>query len=565
MARPQRIRLGDLLVKAGLISPAVLESALAEQKRTGRRLGRILIDAMLVSEEAIARALADQLGLPYIDLKREQIEPSVLRLLPEQHARRLRVIPLRELPDQRLLIGMADPDDLYAFDEASRLTQRELQIALVTESDLLAAFDRHYRATEEIHSYARAIDQSFKSDQDVLLKLMDVEAGSPDAPVVRLIQTLFDDAVAARASDIHIEPQEKKLVIRFRIDGVLHPQAEAELTVAQAIAMRLKIVSGLDISEKRLPQDGRFQLQVRGRPLDVRLSILPTQYGESLVMRLLNYDPALLELERLNMPADVYTAYRRLLDRPHGLILVTGPTGSGKTTTLYASLAALNSVERKIITVEDPVEYRLPGVMQVQINDKIELTFARALRSILRQDPDIVLVGEMRDAETAQIGLRAAMTGHLVFSTLHTNDAASTPVRLIDMGAPRFMVATSLLAVLAQRLLRRICPQCSRSHQPTAAERQWLAAMGHSGDGHWRVGSGCPHCHNTGYLGRLPVHELLEMTPELMYAANHDDPQAFLRLAHETLAGRTLGHRALALAAAGQTTLDEAMRVAYEV
>lgn len=304
---------------------------------------------------------------------------------------------------------------------------------------------------------------------------------------------------------------------------------------------------------------------MRGRPLDVRLSILPTQYGESLVMRLLNYDPALLALDRLGMPEDILTAYRRILARPHGLVLVTGPTGSGKTTTLYASLASLNSVERKIITVEDPVEYRLPGVMQVQVNEKIELTFARVLRTILRQDPDVVLVGEMRDAETAQIGLRAAMTGHLVFSTLHTNDAASTPVRLIDMGVPRFMVATALQAVLAQRLVRRICPHCARAHDPSPAERQWLASMGHSAVGEWRHGDGCPHCHHTGYRGRLAVHELLEMTPALMQAANGDDPRLFVQQAQQALAGRTLGHRALALAAAGETSLAEAMQVGYEV
>ncbi len=565
MARSQRVRLGDLLVKAGLISQAVLESALQEQKRTGRRLGRILIDSMLVSEEAIARALADQLGLPFIDLKQTEIDPDVLRLLPEQYARRLRILPIALLRDGRLLLGMADPDDLYAYDEAVRLTQRELQIAIVTESDLLSAFDRLYRQTDEIHNYARAIEQSLKDEQGTFLEWMQVEAGAPDAPVVRLIQTIFEDAVQARASDIHIEPQEKKLVIRLRIDGVLHAQAEAELTVTQAIAMRLKIVSGLDISEKRLPQDGRFQIKVKDKSLDVRLSILPTQYGESIVMRLLNYDASLLDLDRLDMPADVLERYRRIIARPHGLILVTGPTGSGKTTTLYASLASLNSLERKIITVEDPVEYRLPGVMQVQINDKIDLTFARALRSILRQDPDVILVGEMRDAETAQIGLRAAITGHLVFSTLHTNDASSTPVRLIDMGTPRFMVATALQAVLAQRLVRRVCPYCARPYTPTPTERQWIAAMGHQDHQDWRIGTGCTHCHHTGYQGRLAVHELLEMTPELALAANHDDPKTFLQAAQAALAGRSLGHQALRQAAAGLTTLQEAMRIGYEV
>jgi len=563
MARPEKIRLGDMLVKEGLISSAVLESALAEQKKSGRRLGRVLVDSLLVTEEGIAKALAHQLDLAYVDLKQSPIDPAALKLLSESQARRLRVMPLKMLP-QGLLVGMADPGDLFAYDELARLTQQDIHIAVVTESDLLTAYDRYYRHTEEISGFAKELEQSLKGGEGALLDVFNTEAGSPDAPVVRLIQSVFEDALQVRASDIHIEPQERKLIIRFRIDGVLHSQTEAEPTVAQALAMRLKIMSGMDISEKRLPQDGRFQINLKGRPLDVRLSTLPTQHGESIVMRLLATDTGLLDLSRIGMPEAMLARYRSIIARPNGLVLVTGPTGSGKTTTLYASLASLNSVERKIITVEDPVEYRLPGVMQVQVNEKIDLSFSRVLRSILRQDPDVVLVGEMRDAETAQIGLRAALTGHMVFSTLHTNDAAGTPVRLIDMGAPRFMVATALQAVVAQRLVRLVCPHCPRPHPPTPNETGWLESMGVTSMDGFAEGAGCQHCNHTGYRGRMAVYEMLEMTSALAHAANLADPREFIQTARQAMAGQTLAHNALALARAGKTSLAEAVKVSNQ-
>ncbi|MEQ1593108.1 MAG: ATPase, T2SS/T4P/T4SS family [Thiobacillaceae bacterium] len=567
MARPERIRLGDLLVKEELISESVLAAALAEQKQTGRRLGQVLIKSGVVTEEAIAKGLAHQLGLQFVDLKQAEIDPEALKLLPEGPARRLRVVPLKimtRLQERGLVVGMADPGDLFAYDELVRLTQQEIHIAVVTESDLLIAYDRFYRRTEEISGFARELEDSLKGGTDTLLDALNAEAGSPDAPVVRLIQTVFEDALQVRASDIHIEPQEKKLVIRFRIDGVLHQQSEADSSVASAMSMRLKIMSGLDISEKRLPQDGRFQIMLKGRPLDVRLSTLPTQYGESIVMRLLATDTGLLDLQRIGMPEEMLARYRAIIARPNGLVLVTGPTGSGKTTTLYASLAALNGVERKIITAEDPIEYRLPGVMQVQVNEKIELTFSRVLRSVLRQDPDVVLVGEMRDAETAQIGLRAALTGHLVFSTLHTNDAASTPVRLLDMGTPRFMVATALQAVVAQRLVRQVCWHCTSPHVPTPGETSWLESMGSSDTSGFTEGAGCQQCNHTGYRGRMAVYEMLEMTPALAHAANQADPRDFLVAARQSMAGHTLGHNALALARTGKTSLAEAVKISNQ-
>ncbi|MGA7179006.1 MAG: GspE/PulE family protein [Thiobacillaceae bacterium] len=567
MARPEKIRLGDLLVKDELISETVLKAALAEQKQSGRRLGRVLIDSGVVTEESIARALSRQLGLPYVDLKQSSVDMKALKFLPEGTARRLRVIPLKvveRLQERGLLVGMADPGDLFAYDELVRLTQQEIHIAVVTESDLLTAYDRYYRRTEEISGYAKELEDSLRDRETTPLDALDVEAGSPDAPVVRLIQTVFEDALQVRASDIHIEPLERKLVIRFRIDGILHAQNEADPSVASAMSMRLKIMSGLDISEKRLPQDGRFQIILKGRPLDVRLSTLPTQYGESIVMRLLTTDSGLLDLSRIGMPQAMLSRYRAIIARPNGLVLVTGPTGSGKTTTLYASLATLNSVERKIITAEDPIEYRLPRVMQVQVSEKIDLTFSRVLRSILRQDPDVVLVGEMRDAETAQIGLRAALTGHLVFSTLHTNDAASTPVRLLDMGTPRYMVATALQAVIAQRLVRMVCPHCTTPHNLTTSETSWLESIGMSDTSGFSEGAGCQQCNHTGYHGRMAVYEMLEMNPVLAHAANQPDPEDFLAAARQSMGGQTLGHNALALARSGITSLAEAVRVSNQ-
>ena len=334
--------------------------------------------------------------------------------------------------------------------------------------ELLQTIDRVYRRTDEITDFARELEQDL-GDTVVDFGALGGTPGLEEAPVVKLLQSVFDDATQVRASDIHIEPQEKRLQIRFRIDGVLHLQTEADIRIAPALALRLKLMSELDISEKRLPQDGRFGVRVKQQQIDVRISTMPTQYGESVVMRLLNQSGGMLRLDSIGMPPAMLKQFRAIVQRPNGLVLVTGPTGSGKTTTLYGALSELNTLEKKMITVEDPVEYRLPGVNQVQVNDKIELSFARVLRSALRQDPDVVLVGEMRDQETAQIGMRAALTGHLVLSTLHTNDAVSTPIRLLDMGVPRYMVATSLQAVLAQRLVRVICESCS---EPVALVRR---------------------------------------------------------------------------------------------
>ena len=382
-----------------------------------------------------------------------------------------------------------------------------------------------------------------------------------------MLQSVFEDASQVRASDIHIEPQETRLQIRFRIDGVLHLQTEADLKIASSLALRLKLMSDLDISEKRLPQDGRFAIKVKQQRVDVRISTMPTQFGESVVMRLLNQSDGMLRLDAIGMPVGMMKRFREIIRRPNGLVLVTGPTGSGKTTTLYGALAELNTLERKLITVEDPVEYRLPGVNQVQVNEKIELSFARVLRSALRQDPDIVLVGEMRDQETAQIGLRAALTGHLVLSTLHTNDALSTPIRLLDMGVPRYMVGSALQVVLAQRLVRVVCESCAQPHELKPTEREWLKAEpDHSGRSPTYLrGRGCTHCNGTGYRGRTGVYEMLEMTEEVVNAANHGEPAEFMAAAKRQMAGHTLRAHAVALVRAGRTTLSEAMRITNQL
>jgi MSHA biogenesis protein MshE len=454
--------------------------------------------------------------------------------------------------------------DLFAYDELTRILKRNISIAAVPESQMSAAFDRLYRRTEEISGLARALEKDLGDAVD--FGELSASVGIEGAPVVRLLQSLFEDAMQVGASDVHIEPQENSLQIRVRVDGVLQTQTQADKRIGGALAQRLKLMAGLDISEKRLPQDGRFSVRLKDHTIDVRLSTLPTNYGESAVMRLLIQGSGMRRLDSIGMPAGMLARFREVLGRTSGMVLVTGPTGSGKTTTLYAALAEINAAELKVITVEDPVEYRLPGLTQVQVNDRIELTFAKVLRSCLRQDPDVILVGEMRDTETAEIGLRAAITGHLVLSTLHTRDAISTPFRLLDMGVPAFMVATSLQGVIAQRLVRLNCGECNAPHQPTAQESSWLSNMLATGEAFQaKRGMGCSVCNGTGYSGRQGVYELLEMDAALTQAASHADPAAFMRLARERMKGQTMAYHALDLVRQGRTSLAEAMRIGFEI
>ena len=566
MGRPEKIRLGDVLVAQKAISQEQLKLALEQQKKSGRKLGRVLIEQGFVNDEQICEAISRQLNIPYINLKFYNFNKEVVRRLPEAQARRFRALVLEDRRRANVLVGMADPTDLFAYDELGRILQREIEAAVVSEALLLETIDRVYRRTEEISGLAKELERDI-GDSYVDFGALGAGVGAEEAPVVKLLQSVFEDAVQVNASDVHIEPQEGKVQIRFRIDGALNPQTDADSRIGPALVLRLKLMAGLDISEKRLPQDGRLNVIVREQKIDVRMSSMPTQYGESVVLRLLNRKATLQRLDRLGMPGDMLERFQELLKRTAGMILVTGPTGSGKTTTLYAALAELNTVDRKILTVEDPVEYRLAGINQVQVNEKIDLSFARVLRSTLRQDPDVVLIGEIRDPETAQIGLRAALTGHLVFSTLHTKDAASTPIRLVDMGAPSYMVATSVHAVIAQRLVRLVCESCTEEREPDAQETRWLESVMGAGwnQRKFRHGRGCSRCNGTGYAGRTGVYEMLEMTPDLVRAANKSDPNAFIDAAHVHLKGRTLTDHALVLVLAGRTTVSEAIKVAVQV
>ena len=564
MARPEKIRLGEILMQQHLIDRNQLDAALREQRETGLRLGRVFVLKGYVTDEQISQVLADQFRIPNINLKLYPIDVKAVMLLPETQARRFRALVLEDRKDT-VLVGMADPTDLAAYDEISRILKRDIELAVVNEGQLVQTMDRVYLRTEQISGLARELNRDL-GDMAVDFGSLSAGTGAEDAPVARLLQTVFEAAVQAGASDIHIEPMESSLQIRFRIDGVLHLQTEADSNIASALALRLKLISGLDISEKRLPQDGRFSFKVRGQVVDVRISTMPTQYGESVAMRLLSRGGGLLKLERLGMPPAMLERFRKIIHRASGMVLLTGPTGSGKTTTLYAALAELNSTETEIITVEDPVEYRLAGITQVQVNEKIDLSFGKVLRSALRQDPDIILVGEMRDQETALIGLRAAMTGHMVLSTLHTNDAATTPVRLMDMGVPRYMVASSLHVVLAQRLLRVICESCAEPCEPKPNEMAWLKlVIGEDAEKHtYMHGRGCSHCNDSGYQGRVGIFEMLEMTPSLTDAINHEDPTVFMKAARQQIKGRTLSDHAAELASTGRTTIAEAMRISSQ-
>src|SRR3989338_7336041 len=507
--------------------------------------------------------LSQQLNIPHVDLKRFNYKAEIVRLIPGAHARRFRAIALEDKPDG-LMVGMADPTDIFAYDELARVLRRPLRLAVVREDELLKTVDRVYRRTEEISGLAQELEQELTAaGAGVDLTQLAAAEGLTDAPVVKLLQSMFEDAIQVNASDIHIEPEEKELRIRFRQDGVRRVQTIADRRIAGALATRIKLMANLDISEKRLPQDGRCNVRIRDKSVDVRISTMPVQWGESVVMRLLNTFVGVLTLEQVGMPKGILERYRRMIHNPNGMVLVTGPTGSGKTTTLYASLLELNRPESKILTVEDPIEYRIPGINQTQVKPKIELTFGRVLRSMLSQDPDIILVGEMRDQETAEIGLRAAMTGHLVLSTLHTNDALTSAMRLIDMGAEPFLVDTSLNAVLAQRLVRRVCENCMQDHTPDARQLVWLEnlykapLLGRS----FKRGAGCHQCHNTGYAGRVGVYELLEMDDGMIAALRRNDPQGFAEAAQASANYRPPAACALDYALAGVTSVDEVLKV----
>jgi len=555
-----RIRIGDLLIEHGIITEDQLKAALSAQRQTGQKLGRTLIESGMVDETQLLTLLSEQLSIPFIDLKTFPIQIDIAKRVPETTARRHRAIALGRTQGDHLLIGMADPTNLPGYDELCRIIKEPIDLAVVRESDLLQVIDNVYQGNADIGDLVSEVEEDILTVSNELTEELEEKS---DAPVMRLIDTLFESAIVARASDIHIEPDEKVLRIRRRIDGVLQEQITDEKSIAPALVSRLKLMSGLDISERRLPQDGRFKFKLKERSVDVRFSTMPTQHGESVVMRLLDQSEGIKGLDQIGLNEASMKKLQRAIHRPHGLLLVTGPTGSGKTTTLYAALNDLNHPERKIITVEDPVEYRLPRVNQVQVNPKIGLDFARVLRATLRQDPDIILIGEIRDSETAEIALRASITGHLVMSTLHTNDAVSTAIRLLDMGVDGYLVASAVHAIVAQRLVRRICPACSTEDTLDETDHAWLESF-HEGEPHvdsFHKGDGCNSCGKTGYRGRIAVYEILEFDEALAEALRRGDHEAFKAAALAQAGFQPLLSSAIQLAEQGITTLAEVKRV----
>ena len=557
--KPKKIRIGDLLIQKEIITEQQLEFALQEQKLSGKKLGRTLIDLNFVEEDNLLELLSEQLDVPFLRLKEFQFNQEITQRLPETAARRYRAIALSEI-DGTLLVGMADPTDIFAYDDIAQELGQNISVAVVRESELLESLDALYRRTDEIFSLAEEVGEELE-EQAFDLDDFDTD-DAEDAPIVRLLQSIFEDAVQVGASDIHIEPDESTLRIRQRVDGVLQEQIMNEKRIAGALVLRLKLMCGLNISEKRLPQDGRFNVKVKNHYVDVRMSTLPTQHGESVVMRLLDNSEGTLDISKIGMRPAMQEQFVHSLHQPHGLILVTGPTGSGKTTTLYGALSELNRPEKKIITAEDPVEYQLPRINQCQVVEQIGLDFATVLRACLRQDPDVLLIGEIRDQETAEIAVRASLTGHLVLSTLHTNDAVASAMRLADMGIDGYLVASALRAVVAQRLVRKICDVCQVEHEPTVQEKsllkQWL---GEDANHAFYKGKGCTRCNMTGYRGRIGVFEFLTIDEAMADGLRRNSPADFEKAAAENDFYVPLNMAALEYAKEGLTTLEEVCRV----
>jgi type IV pilus assembly protein PilB len=520
------VRLGELLTKASLITQDQLKEALRVQKETGGKLGETLIKLGFVSEEDITECLSQQFGVPSINLQHFEIDSSVIKLIPADVARKYNILPVNKT-GATITIAMADPTNVFAMDDIKFMTGYNVEPVVASELGIKAAIDNYYGTTSslELKKVMEDLQQSESADLEVLEEEdeMDVEAladSAEEAPVVKLCNLILTDAIKRGASDIHIEPYEKEYRVRFRIDGILYEIMNPPLKLKDAMTSRMKILAKLDISEKRLPQDGRIKLKMKlndkNKELDFRVSVLPTLFGEKIVMRLLDKDNLRLDMTKLGFEAESLVKFEEAIFKPWGMVLVTGPTGSGKTNTLYSALSKVNSPEVNIMTAEDPVEFNLPGINQVQMKESIGLNFAATLRSFLRQDPNIILVGEIRDFETAEIAIKAALTGHLVLSTLHTNDAPSTINRLMNMGIEPFLVATSVQLIAAQRLARRICANCK---EPVEVQPQALLNLGYKKDeiGTFTVykGRGCDKCNNTGYKGRVGLIEVMQITDDL--------------------------------------------------
>ncbi|HEX9746961.1 MAG TPA: type IV-A pilus assembly ATPase PilB [Methylomirabilota bacterium] len=562
-------RLGDRLVAEKLISPDQLQRALTEQKGSADKLGTILVRLNFITEDSLVSFLSKQYAMPAITVAQVDPDPDVLKLVPEQIAKKHSVLPIKRIGNV-LTLAMADPTNVFALDDVGFMTGLQIQPVVASEAAIRKAFERLYETGASVNDMMSELEEA-DTDVEVVedgeaafskADVFDLKESADEAPVVRLINMILTDAIRRGASDIHLEPYEKVFRVRFRIDGVLHEIMTPPKRLEAALTSRVKIMATMDIAERRLPQDGRIKLRYHQREIDFRVSTLPTIFGEKTVMRILDKEALQLDLGALGFDPWSLEQFSKAIHSPYGMILITGPTGSGKTTTLYSAIHTINSPDINIMTAEDPVEYNLKGVNQVQVNDEIGRTFAACLRSFLRQDPDVILVGETRDLETAQIGIRAALTGHLVLSTLHTNDCPSTPARLLDMGIPPFLVSSSLQLILAQRLGRKICKDCK---EPYEANEESLVPYGHVSQGLGTVnfykGKGCQTCNFTGMKGRVAIYEVMPVTAELRDLMLRNATTAEIRDTAVSQGMKTLRQNALQKVVDGVTTVEEVLRV----
>ena len=559
----KRVRLGDVLVESGVITQEQLEQGLQLQKGSGRKLGETLVDEGITTEDAIAKALSDQLGYDIIDLQNVAIPEDVLSLVPGNLLERYKVLPFEYARDNMnvIRVAMADPMDMAAMDDITIITNLQVEPVVSTTRSIMLALDKYFGAQEinsALEEYTREKESQMAEQEDMYSE--DVN----NSPIVQLVKTVIEQAVRQRASDIHIEPMERQVRIRYRIDGALYEKVTYSIRLLPAMVARIKIIGGMDIAEKRKPQDGRITQVVDRQEFDIRVSILPTVYGEKVVMRLTSKNALTREKSQLGFKPRELKKFDHILQNPHGIILVTGPTGSGKSTTLYTALSELNTEDVNIITVEDPVEANIDGINQVQVNNKADLTFATALRSILRQDPDIIMIGEIRDQETASIAVQASITGHLVVSTLHTNSAAGTITRLMDMGIEPYLIADSTVGVIAQRLVRRLCPDCKKPKKATPDE---LELLGREPDEDITIYEpcGCTKCDRTGFRGRIGVYEIMEISPALKSIISKSGDADAIRDKALEEGMSTLRMSASEYVLDGTTSVNEMMKVSFDL
>ena len=551
-----------ILVQFNLITAAQKEEILQDMPQSNMQLERYLISKGYVTEEDMLKVMSYYYRVPHVNLSQFVIEKEAVEKVSEKVAKRHGLIPIsfadgEEGEEPKLVVAMADPSNYIALDDVKIVSKMAVEPYVTFRDDIEKYIDQYYSKGEEAQQAATEIE-GFNVDEEIIEEDLEIK----NAPVVRLIDSIISQAIKTRTSDIHIEPFEKVVRVRFRVDGTLVENMQLKANAHSAIATRIKIMSGLDIAERRIPQDGRIETTIDGKEVDMRVSVLPTVFGEKIVIRILSRNATLLSKEELGFSPTNQKLFEDILKAPEGIILLTGPTGSGKTTTLYTALRELNDVGKNIITVEDPVEYRLEGVNQVQVNNKAGLTFASGLRSILRQDPDIVLLGEIRDEETASIAVRAAITGHVVLSTIHTNDTASTVNRLVDMGIKPYLVSTATVGIIAQRLIKRICPKCKTGYTVETNEHAGIGI--HKGDTLYR-GRGCNYCSGTGYYGRIAIHEIMAVTREIKSLINDGGTTAQLRAEAKKNGMRDLAEEAIDIAKQGTTTIEEAMKIAFSL